>query len=108
MIAMMIMSILKRSDSVVRDQALSMTNNGWVPETLQTLHPILKMLRDPDLSAGWKCLAVAVACILAPLVEEVFYRGFLQTALRRCFRGRWPAILVASAQLSTDINWPIQ
>jgi len=68
-----------------------------VPAPMQKLHPMLQLLQGPAVSAGWKWLVVATACLVAPVVEEVLYRGFLQTALRRYFRGRWPAILIASA-----------
>ena len=76
---------------------LSSVGESLVPIRMQQSHPILLLLRGASVSVGWKLLAVGVACLLAPLVEEVLYRGFLQTALRRYFRSRWPAIFIASA-----------
>lgn len=41
-------------------------------------------------------LAVAVAVIVGPVIEEIFFRGFLYPAFRRVF-GVWPAIIISSA-----------
>lgn len=51
---------------------------------------------------GWHILLCILVVFVAPLMEEVMYRGLLQTALIRLFRssgrsrGRWPAIILTS------------
>ena len=45
-------------------------------------------------------LAVGLAVIIAPLTEEIFFRGLLQGALARLFRSRWTAIAVSAAIFS--------
>jgi len=45
----------------------------------------------------WKALSVLSTVVLAPLSEEVFFRGIFQSMLRRWTRGPWPAVLGASA-----------
>ncbi|MCE5326119.1 MAG: CPBP family intramembrane metalloprotease [Planctomycetaceae bacterium] len=62
-------------------------------------HPLLEILRNPDASRLSCTLAVVTAVILAPLTEEIFYRGLLQTALRRQFRP-WPAIVLTALLFS--------
>ena len=49
------------------------------------------------MGAGWKALDVFSAVVLAPVVEEIVFRGLLQSMLRNYFRGAWPAVLIASA-----------
>jgi membrane protease YdiL (CAAX protease family) len=53
-----------------------------------------------DLGADDSTLALVLVCVLvcvlAPLAEEVLFRGYLFTALRN-WRGLWPAALVSGA-----------
>jgi len=67
---------------------------GWLPLTYR-LHPVLEFL--PKAGAGWVAVAVLSAVVLAPLAEEIFFRGLLQSSLKRHFRNPWPAVLIASA-----------
>lgn len=45
---------------------------------------------------GWWWLMGATAVLLAPVLEECVYRGFLQQAMRRAGVGPWASILVVS------------
>jgi len=59
-------------------------------------HPILVFL--PGASGAWRAAAIFAAVVLAAVAEELFYRGLLQSMLKRQFGGRaWPAVLAASA-----------
>jgi len=56
-------------------------------------HDMLAALREMDF--GGKTLIAVSAIILAPLLEEVLFRGLLQSMLRRYVKP-WPAILLTS------------
>jgi membrane protease YdiL (CAAX protease family) len=58
-------------------------------------HPVLKYINA--LTPPWRILAVFEAVILAPLAEEVFFRGLVQSFFRRAFHSPRLAILLASA-----------
>lgn len=45
-----------------------------------TIHPIVRIM---NLGRGWKVLAIAVAVLVAPVEEEIFFRGFVYAGLRR-------------------------
>lgn len=61
-------------------------------------HVLLKMLRESP-SVAATVLMIFGAVVLAPLLEEITFRGLAQTALGRLWspHRRWPVILVASA-----------
>ena len=56
---------------------------------------MLKAMRAT--SAGWNVLGMVSAIVLAPLAEETFCRGLLQSMLRRYTHRPWVAILLAGA-----------
>lgn len=66
---------------------------GLLPIQVQQ-HPVLTFLRQSG--RGWLWLIVAITVVMAPLAEELFFRGLLQTYIRRHL-GPWPAVAVASA-----------
>jgi len=69
-------------------------------------HDLLKQLRE-DFSTELLVEIVIGAVILAPLLEELVFRGLFQTSLLRLFKGmRWPALLVASAVFAV-IHWSV-
>ena len=74
-----------------------------VPLEHQHEHTMLEHLRTQ--SAPWKAVIVLSAVVLAPLAEEVFFRGLVQSMLRRYLRQPWVAILIASAAF-TAIHYP--
>jgi membrane protease YdiL (CAAX protease family) len=59
-------------------------------------HPYLKILMEPEASTFWRTMIIVTACVLAPLGEEVLFRGLLQSMLRRYLRSPWWAIVVTS------------
>ena len=59
-------------------------------------HNILAQLVDSPVD-GWFVLMVALVLVVAPVFEEVLYRGILQQALVSAGVTRWPAILTISA-----------
>jgi len=63
------------------------------PETPE--HPILEMV--VRLSPAWQVVVAFSAVVLAPLTEEVFFRGLLQTSLRGPLGGPWRATVAAAA-----------
>jgi len=66
------------------------------PDFEPPTHPTLSALHEihsPLLSAGLWCGAM----IVAPIAEECFFRGLLQTTMVDLFRSRWAAIVLASA-----------
>lgn len=73
----------------------------WLGESMGLTYepsPIIGWLLESD-----SILTIALVCfsavVIAPLVEEFFFRGFTYPALRRRL-GVWPAILVSSAYFS--------
>ncbi len=59
------------------------------------IHPVLHHFSTFPLL--WKQLAIVSVLVLAPLAEEVFFRGLVQSLARRAGAGPWTAILAASA-----------
>ena len=61
-----------------------------------------------DVGRGWKLLIVISSVVLAPLVEEIAFRGLLQSMLRNYFRSPWVAVVLASALFAgmhASLNW---
>jgi len=58
-------------------------------------HPVLKQMATFPIE--WKILSVCSTVVLAPLAEEVFFRGLLQSMIRRYLRSPWAAVAGASA-----------
>ncbi len=69
------------------------------------VHPVLTYMTD--FSPPWRMLAILQAVILAPLAEEVFFRGVLQSFFRQQLGSPRIAILLASAVFAAvHINQP--
>lgn len=75
----------------------------WAVETMlrdgtQILKPhlLLEAIADPSVSGSWRVLGIVSAAVLAPLAEEVFFRGLLQSMFRRYFRSPWAAVVLSS------------
>jgi len=66
---------------------------GLLKEEDVRLNVMLERLRT--VNALGKTMIVISAVVLAPLAEEIFFRGLLQSMLRNVMKP-WPAILVAS------------
>ncbi|MCP4376128.1 MAG: CPBP family intramembrane metalloprotease [bacterium] len=64
------------------------------------IHPYLKMLKSPETSTFWATTIILSAVVLAPLAEEIFFRGLLQSMFRRYLRKPWIAIIITSILFS--------
>lgn len=58
-------------------------------------HPMLIAVMSD--SVFWQAMVVLSAVVLAPLAEEIFFRGLLQSMLRRYTRRPWISVLITSA-----------
>jgi len=58
-------------------------------------HELLSVL--DTLSLPWKSLVIISAVVLAPLTEEIFFRGMVQSGLRKLFKSPWTAVIFSSA-----------
>ena len=72
-------------------------------------HPYLKILMGPGASPLWRAMIILTAGVLAPLGEEIFFRGLLQSMFRRYLQRPWLAIVVTSilfsaVHISADIK----
>ncbi len=75
---------------------LGMLNHALGGKTEQFGHETLRTLSENPGSL-WPWVSVGCAVVLAPIFEELLFRGMLQTAILRAFGRPWAAILVASA-----------
>jgi membrane protease YdiL (CAAX protease family) len=65
------------------------------PPAEPVAHETLRLLHESALDA-WFFLVVLLVVVVAPILEEVIYRGLIQDALRRRGLRPWAAIAVAS------------
>ncbi len=66
--------------------------------TVQT-HPLIRELSE-EATASNLWLVFMLAGVIAPLTEEILFRGLLQGALAQLFRSRWTAIIATAAIFS--------
>jgi len=69
-----------------------------MPEGSVQEHALLKHAAEAP--PAWRFTAVFVAVVMAPLAEEIFYRGLMQSMLRRHTSSAWWAIVLAAAIFS--------
>src|SRR5207237_565261 len=74
-------------------QWLSTRFRGVPPDNIT--HETLRTLEEHRTSA-WAWVLALSAVLLAPIVEELMFRLYLQSALLRAFGRTWPAILCTS------------
>jgi membrane protease YdiL (CAAX protease family) len=67
--------------------------HGWLAPESDREHPLLTLVRS--VGPMGKVLIVLSAVVLAPLTEELFFRGLLQSLLRN-FMSPWAAIVISS------------
>jgi membrane protease YdiL (CAAX protease family) len=81
--------------------------SGETPSRLA--HPVLELVhsngKDP-----WAWVVVGMAVLVAPVQEEILFRGFLQSALLRLTGRPWWSIVIASVifgamHLGTQVPW---
>ncbi len=65
-----------------------------LPKNIIHVHDLLQFI--PTAGPAWLGMAIFAAVILAPLAEELFFRGLIQSMLRRYFINPWWAILATS------------
>ncbi len=67
------------------------------PDYTLPQHDVLVLLDQPDLP-GWVPAALWLcAVVIAPVAEELFFRGVCQTALNHVFRRRWLSTVLVGA-----------
>lgn len=71
-----------------------MINRGLLPEDVLGVNQMLQYLHY--MGTGGKALALISGVIMAPLAEELFFRGMLQSMLRQHLKRPWVAILLTS------------
>jgi len=83
---------------------------NWLPdlhrymqEKGQLTHQLFIVLREP--SWGIRLGVLVSGVLLAPITEEIFFRGLIQSMVRRYTRRPWASILVAS-MLFTLVHIP--
>jgi len=65
----------------------------WLrPEWQPVEHAVVLLLKAEDLPAFWRCLLWLVAGVLAPVFEELLFRGLLQSWFRSASGTAWLAI----------------
>ena len=68
----------------------------WIlPKNMLRVHALLEFIHRAN--PVWLVIAIITAVILAPLAEELFFRGLFQSMFRRLFNHPWWAILATSA-----------
>jgi membrane protease YdiL (CAAX protease family) len=72
---------------------LQMLAPQWKPPE----HSVLLLLEEPGQSLLWSILPLVLAGGIAPLFEEVFFRGLLLSWLRKTTGSAWVAILFTGA-----------
>ncbi|MGB2986003.1 MAG: CPBP family intramembrane glutamic endopeptidase [Phycisphaerae bacterium] len=80
---------------VIRDAAINITLY-FAPDHEFTPHPTIKALQERTQPIGIVVMLWTGAIVIAPVAEEFFFRGLLQTFLIRLVRNRWLAIGLAS------------
>ncbi len=87
---------------------MSILAKASVPDEYQKTHVILLFLRAGCVGVGWKVMGGLTALVVAPVLEEVMFRGILQTALRRYAGSPWIGILLASVIFAAiHLSWDL-
>ncbi len=67
-------------------------------------HQLLEILKTNP--SGWlRAADVLAAGVVAPLAEEMFFRGLLQTLFRYLLGRSWPAVFLAAAAFAMMHPW---
>jgi membrane protease YdiL (CAAX protease family) len=70
---------------------IQMTSFVW-PEFVAPEHGVFQALRDPGLDSWVSWLAHASALLIAPLGEELFFRGIVQSGVMKLAAPRWGSL----------------
>ncbi len=60
-------------------------------------HSTLQMLMSPEVRESIRWALIGLVVCIAPVFEEVIYRGLVQESIKRFTRSRWIAIIATSA-----------
>jgi len=93
--------------SVLGVAAHTLISHQDIPTNLA--HPVLKALSTHQNNV-WAWITAGIAVVVAPIQEEVVFRGFLQTSILRLTGRPWASILIASAvfgaaHLGGEVPW---
>ena len=80
---------------------------GWALEHWNQSNPpheLLEILKNHP-SAWLQAADVISAGLVAPIAEEMFFRGLLQTLARNLFNSSWPAIFFSAAAFALVHHW---
>ncbi|RME38375.1 MAG: CPBP family intramembrane metalloprotease, partial [Planctomycetota bacterium] len=84
------------SAMLVRDVTIIVIEQ-WKPGFAYPVHPTLEGLRERGELAIPAGVFWISAALVAPLAEELFFRGLVQTFLLNVLGSRWAAIVIAAA-----------
>jgi len=62
------------------------------PEVMLPEHTVLEILSQPSTALSMRILAIGGAFILAPVSEELFFRGIVQTGIKKLIPHRWGSL----------------
>jgi membrane protease YdiL (CAAX protease family) len=68
----------------------------WTGANELPQHPVLEVLASPALPLWGRACAIAGPIVLAPVAEELFFRGIVQSFVRQHLGTRWGAVLISS------------
>lgn len=68
----------------------------WTGAAKLPNHPILDALADPKMPRWAQVLGIVGPVIVAPIAEELFFRGIIQSFLKQYLGSRWRSLLLAS------------
>ena len=74
--------------------ALAAVFSEWLKTGKEGIHEMLKAM--VSLGPGWKVMIFLATAMLVPVVEELLFRGLMQSMVRRYTRSPWFAILCTS------------
>ena len=73
-----------------------------LPPNLRETHPAIKSIQQ--MNTAWRAVVVFSLVVMAPLGEEIFFRGLMQSMLRRFLPKPWIAIILTSIMFAF-IHW---
>jgi len=92
------------------NMAVSLVSEAFGLDAPEIGHQMLEVMHDSD-SVGATAALICSAVVVAPVVEELVFRGLVQSSLLGLFgrAHRWPVILCASAVFTSvhfdAANW---
>ena len=69
---------------------------GWDLKYIPQSHTLLREMSESGTIISL-CLTIVLAVVVAPVTEEIIFRGLMQGTLSRLYRSRWLGIVVTAA-----------